>query len=316
MHKQNLKKCSELILQTYALKKKFSPSEQMLLTRMMFLGLSHLLLQSEYQFHSEAMSVILYFMAFTYTYFRPYEYQGFQSPPIDELEWRKVGAFKRKFKSEGRTYSSQFAWGQLIGWFKQTVVAPQASLSQDRRGTLSYPSLTSFEKAGDKAYPFQPSKLEQSRIFFMEHLLHKPSYMWPPELASWSYKNTYKLYGTVLYESFYSENLGPDFLEQVITKHTSSMDDKVSLMAKYEELKWGHRNVEKHFEAFKSLIGENKLNIRETMVKPVRKSKRQIHQYFSNGGKREQFYERLRQEGRSDEADFFQRYSSILAVEV
>jgi hypothetical protein len=32
----------------------------------------------------------------------------------------------------------------LAGWFKQTVDKPNASLSADRRGTLSYPDLESF----------------------------------------------------------------------------------------------------------------------------------------------------------------------------
>jgi Protein SET DOMAIN GROUP 2 C-terminal len=32
----------------------------------------------------------------------------------------------------------------MIGWFKQTVDKPNASLSADRRGTLSMPDLESF----------------------------------------------------------------------------------------------------------------------------------------------------------------------------
>ena len=32
-------------------------------------------------------------------------------------------------------------WGQIIAWYKHTVVNPEASLSQNRRGTLSYPCL-------------------------------------------------------------------------------------------------------------------------------------------------------------------------------
>lgn len=42
-----------------------------------------------------------------------------------------------------RRYSSQFVWGQLVSWYKQTIVNPEASLSQDRRGTLSYPMIKS-----------------------------------------------------------------------------------------------------------------------------------------------------------------------------
>ena len=34
-------------------------------------------------------------------------------------------------------------WGQLSNWFKQTVYDPTASLSADRRGTLSLPDAES-----------------------------------------------------------------------------------------------------------------------------------------------------------------------------
>jgi hypothetical protein len=43
-----------------------------------------------------------------------------------------------------KQYSSQFVWGQLVAWFKQTIASPQSSLSQDRRGTLSYPTIESI----------------------------------------------------------------------------------------------------------------------------------------------------------------------------
>jgi len=32
----------------------------------------------------------------------------------------------------------------MASWFKQTIVCPEASLSQDRRGTLSYPLIRSI----------------------------------------------------------------------------------------------------------------------------------------------------------------------------
>lgn len=50
-----------------------------------------------------------------------------------------------KKKYEGcKEYDSQYIWGQLVGWFKQTVDKPNASLSADRRGTLSIPDVQSF----------------------------------------------------------------------------------------------------------------------------------------------------------------------------
>jgi len=38
-----------------------------------------------------------------------------------------------------KKYQQHFAWGQLVSWFKQTIYDPSASLSADRRGTMSLP---------------------------------------------------------------------------------------------------------------------------------------------------------------------------------
>ena len=46
--------------------------------------------------------------------------------------------------TNNKEYDSQYVWGQLVGWNKQTVEQPNASLSADRRGTLSIPDITSF----------------------------------------------------------------------------------------------------------------------------------------------------------------------------
>ena len=50
---------------------------------------------------------------------------------------------KSVYKSN-KEYGATYIWGQLVGWFKQTVDKPNASLSADRRGTLSMPDLDSF----------------------------------------------------------------------------------------------------------------------------------------------------------------------------
>ena len=43
-----------------------------------------------------------------------------------------------------KEYEAHYIWGQLVGWYKQTVDKPNASLSADRRGTLSLPDFDSF----------------------------------------------------------------------------------------------------------------------------------------------------------------------------
>jgi hypothetical protein len=64
--------------------------------------------------------------------------------------------------------------------------------------------------------------------------------MWPPETASWSYKNTYKIYGTLLFEHFYSTELGEDFLENVLSSHTADLETKLQLFIRYENRKFNH----------------------------------------------------------------------------
>ena len=42
-----------------------------------------------------------------------------------------------------KKYGAGFIWGQLNGWYKQTVFDPTASLSAERRGTISMPDIES-----------------------------------------------------------------------------------------------------------------------------------------------------------------------------
>lgn len=43
-----------------------------------------------------------------------------------------------------KEYQAHHIWGQLVGWYKQTVDKPNSSLSADRRGSLSMPDISSF----------------------------------------------------------------------------------------------------------------------------------------------------------------------------
>lgn len=51
-----------------------------------------------------------------------------------------------------KRYGSTFIWGQLSGWFKQTVYDPTASLSAERRGTISLPDIESCYGASKQRY--------------------------------------------------------------------------------------------------------------------------------------------------------------------
>ena len=102
----------------------------------------------------------------------------------------------------------------MVGWFKQTVDKPNASLSAERRGSLSYPDIECFffgnqskqinfnngsdsnnKKTRKQAkkefssnvlnYPFN------SRTNFYNKLTENPSIMWPVG-NDWSFKNKNK----------------------------------------------------------------------------------------------------------------------------
>ena len=57
--------------------------------------------------------------------------------PLAPASRRAVSGNLRKL------YRPLYVWGQLSGWFKQTVNDPTASLSAERRGTVSLPDVES-----------------------------------------------------------------------------------------------------------------------------------------------------------------------------
>ena len=103
-------------------------------------------------------NLLLY--ARTLTYFTPFEYGRYRGR---EILIRKcdvaIGSNTAGVGKNGvicvneqektvyrgvKEYQQSYIWGQLIGWYKQTVDKPNASLSADRRGTLTLPDLDSF----------------------------------------------------------------------------------------------------------------------------------------------------------------------------
>ena len=98
---------------------------------------------------------MLWLVAHTETYFTPNA--DYAKTIGDQIQIRKCDVRVNEEKEvldaidqtqslyKGRKeYDSSYVWGQLIGWFKQTVDKPNASLSADRRGTLSMPDFDSF----------------------------------------------------------------------------------------------------------------------------------------------------------------------------
>lgn len=58
----------------------------------------------------------------------------------------KAEAVFRGKLEDSKVYRPPYLWGQCVAWFKQTVFDPTASLSADRRGTLSLPDVETLYK--------------------------------------------------------------------------------------------------------------------------------------------------------------------------
>ena len=199
--------------------------------------------------HVQSLSDILFMYSFTKSYFTPcISYEKVISAKVDvrlcDVNEENIQEKELKAEDQEQTfyhgtkeYDSSFIWGQLAGWFKQTVDKPNASLSAERRGALSYPDIGSFIiKAGtqiskttsrqqlkstttkDKSnVNEEPNETEEEgkkkrkgkkvgeypigeREDFYKKLIQNPSFMWPPG-NSWKYKNKERIYGTLQFES-------------------------------------------------------------------------------------------------------------------
>jgi hypothetical protein len=91
---------------------------------------------------------------------------------------------------EVKKYRSTFIWGQLTGWFKQTVLDPTASLSADRRGTISLPDV-------DSCYGKYSLKDRAAQLALVSD---SPGAMWPAGTL-WSFKNPGRLYGSPMLDA-------------------------------------------------------------------------------------------------------------------
>jgi hypothetical protein len=101
--------------------------------------------------HTEALADALYLYSHIENYFTPNE--NYDKVVGEEVCVRKCevttdprnrGGENNPFLTDEerivhkgqKVYDSTYIWGQLSGWFKQSVDKPNASLSADKRGTL------------------------------------------------------------------------------------------------------------------------------------------------------------------------------------
>ena len=116
--------------------------------------------------------------------------------------------------AEGKKeYENNYIWGQLVGWYKQTVDKPNASLSAERKGVLCYPDIESFfwnENVSENNEINYPCG---GRIPFYEKIKDNISMSWPTT-NQWSFKNRNKIYGTIQFDSIIFGNFHLDKVEQ------------------------------------------------------------------------------------------------------
>ena len=141
-----------------------------------------------------ACADLLLMYARTQRWFTPEKFVGFMSPPVQLREHDpgcKQTASKISIHVKNtltKKYQPHYPWGQMCSWFKQTIYDPTASLSADRRGTLSLPDVESAYNNGG-AYV----KTDRKQLFRI--LRENASRNWPTTMQ-WSFKNYAKMYGS------------------------------------------------------------------------------------------------------------------------
>lgn len=114
--------------------------------------------------------------------------------PLAKKPGRSSGGGRRGGREQlCKKYGQGFVWGQLNGWFKQTVYDPTASLSAERRGTLSLPDADSAYSGSHGRYH------KKERDDLLQHLEKRPDAMWRTG-SIWSFRNDDKIYGSPMFD--------------------------------------------------------------------------------------------------------------------
>jgi len=135
-------------------------------------------------------------------------------PPPPEEKCRRQVSLTPGDPTEGKKYMTQFIWGQLSAWFKQTIYDPSASLSAERRGTVSLPDPESaYNRPINRKAQTWPEGQQ-----LLSHLENTPDRYWPVAWQ-WNFKNPRKVYGSPFLDAALAHSrgephdLGPLFQE-------------------------------------------------------------------------------------------------------
>lgn len=122
------------------------------------------------------------------------------SEPPDEDEQDIVAVPGSGPNVLAKKYGPHYMWGQLTGWHKQTVADPTASLSAERRGTLSLPDLDSCGAGAKTRYT------AKDRDGILTHIEKRPDSSWKAGKDSmWSFRNEAKVYGSPMHDAVWED---------------------------------------------------------------------------------------------------------------
>jgi len=211
----------------------------------------------------QGVSDTLYFYSITFTYFTNYNYPTVASYDPVVVRACDVPNPAKYFSDKGpsieedakilqevnKSYSASYIWAQLTIWWKQTVEKPEATLSQERRGTVSNPTfeqsfLDTYEKDKQFDYPYG------SRENWHRKLVEAPSVSWPifknPKRKSmtWSFKNDKRMYGTFLFEGVVQESKCETFVEDVVKVLNKSEEERNKVFCRLNTLYFKNKDYD------------------------------------------------------------------------
>lgn len=146
---------------------------------------------------------MLHLIAYTQVFFIEICYASFESDPVQirHCEIMKNSCKTGAFKTLNKKYSALYIQGTMCGWYKQTVEKPAASLSADKRGTMT---LACIEMAAEGDYSPKVRKI------LLDHLRERPHSTWPsrPNVKyPWgNFTNKAKVLGTPMFDATFLED--------------------------------------------------------------------------------------------------------------
>ena len=236
-----------------------------------------------------ACADLLLMYARTQRWFTPEKFIGFVSPPV-QLREHDPGSQETANKISThvkntltKKYQPHYPWGQMCSWFKQTIYDPTASLSADRRGTISLPDVGSAYNNG-VAYV----KADRKQLFRI--LRENASRNWPTTMQ-WSFKNYGKMYGSPWFDDALRETQA-DFaaLKDGKEQDMSVRETKKQTYEFLDELEGLMSNSTKTSVGFAKSFGKKKNGKSVEMTKPSmtsakgKKKSRELHEAKTTSG--------------------------------